>query len=240
MIQIRKAIDRGYTQKPWLDSWHSFSFADYHDPHYMSFGHLRVINQDIVKPGAGFAMHSHHDMEIITYVLQGAVQHRDSMGNHTVIQAGEVQRMTAGSGVQHSEYNASESDSLELLQIWIIPETHGLAPSYQQMKIKPTKSEAGLQWIVAKQPNPDRLTIHQNVNIYRGTSFANKQIEHKIANQHKCWLQVIKGQLSVNQQILEAGDGAGITREETLLINTVSTAEFLLFELGNGDQSEVN
>lgn len=231
MIEIRKAQQRGYTQKPWLDSWHSFSFADYHDPHYMSFGHLRVINQDIVKPGAGFAMHSHHDMEIITYVLRGAVEHRDSMGNHTVIQTGEVQRMTAGSGVQHSEYNASKSDLLELLQIWIIPETQGLVPSYQQMKIKPTKSEAELQWIVAPQSNPDRLSLHQDVNIYRGTSLANKKIEHKVVNQRKCWLQVIKGQLSVNQQILEAGDGAGIRQEETLLIDVVSAAEFLLFDL---------
>lgn len=231
MIQIRKAEDRGYTRTPWLDSWHSFSFADYHDPRYMGFGHLRVINQDIVKPGAGFATHSHHDMEIITYVLHGAVEHRDSMGNHTVIQAGEIQRMTAGSGVQHSEYNASESTLLELLQIWIRPETHGLVPSYQQMQIKPIKSQAELQWIVAKQAGKDKLSIHQDVNIYRGTLLASKKIEHKVANQRNNWLQVIKGQLSVNQQLLAAGDGAGITQEETLLLEATSTAEFLLFDL---------
>jgi quercetin 2,3-dioxygenase len=229
MISIRSANDRGHTKTDWLHGRHSFSFAEYHDPNHMHFGHLRVINEDVVQPGKGFAMHRHHDMEIITYIIEGALEHKDSMGNGSIIKPGEIQRMSAGTGVYHSEFNPSKTETVHLLQIWITPEKIGLTPSYEQKTIQQVKNKFVL--IGSSDGRDNSITIHQNVNLYVAYLSKDSTINYSINTNRKIWIQLIKGIITVNDNALAAGDGAAITHEKQLDISCQQDAELLLFDL---------
>lgn len=230
MISIRKANDRGLTEIDWLHSQHTFSFGNYYDPAQMGFGVLRVINEDRVKPSKGFGTHQHHDMEIISYVISGALSHKDSMGTGSIIKPGEIQRMSAGTGVAHSEFNASSTEPVHFLQIWIQPAKKGLAPSYEQSTLPPNPQNA-LMLIGSPQGGENAIKIHQNVNLYLGCLAASNNLSHPLKNSG--WLQVIKGQITLNNHPLQKGDGAKIENEPLLNINCLTDAEFLLFELEN-------
>lgn len=229
MLKIRPAAARGLTKSAWLDSRHTFSFGEYYEPNFIGFHTLRVINQDIIAPNSGFATHSHKDMEIITYVLKGAIAHKDSLGNETVIKSGEIQRMSAGSGVKHSEYNHSLAESVELLQIWIMPAQKALAPSYQQMTFKPTQT--GLQLLVSDNGAEGALLIHQQAKLFRGYLLAEQMQELPILTNKNIWLQLLSGQLLVNYQLINPGDGMAISDEDLIKLKANETSEFLLFEL---------
>lgn len=229
MIIFRPSIERGLTQTDWLKSQHSFSFADYYDPKHMGFHTLRVINQDIIAPGTGFGLHPHKDMEIITYILQGAVKHLDSMGNETIISRGEIQRMSAGTGVRHGEANASDDEPLELLQIWLLPKQLGIKPSYAQMKIKP--SSQPLQLVISSTGENNSLSINQDADIFMGMLKAKEIIQYHISSKHRVWLQMIKGEILLNDLLMKAGDGAGIVDEKIIKIIADKGCEFLLFDL---------
>lgn len=228
MISIRKSKDRGHMDFGWLNTHHTFSFDQYFDPDYMGFHTLRVINQDIVQPGEGFPTHHHKNMEILTYVLHGAVTHKDSMNNEIMIKAGEIQCMSAGSGVSHSEYNSSDKEILELLQIWILPEKANLEPGYQQIQYD--KDKQGLQLLASKDGADGSILLHQTVKVYRGFFSVAAQLEYP-ADHHHVWIQMIDGQISVNEQLLEKGDGAGISDERNLKFKVEKPSEFLLFDL---------
>lgn len=229
MIILRKSIERGQGQSEWLNSYHTFSFADYHDKAWMRFGHLRVINEDFIQPSCGFDMHPHQDMEIMTYVISGALRHQDSMGTGSVVLPGEIQRMSAGTGVLHSEFNHSKNETLHLLQIWILPEKKGLAPSYEQKKIERALNQFVL--IGSNQPTAQAVTIHQNIQVFAGFFEKNKSITYSLTH-GQAWLQLIKGHIQVNKQELFAGDGIGLYDEEELEIQCITESEFLLFEMG--------
>ncbi len=229
MISLRLAEARGHTKTAWLDSRHSFSFADYRDPNYIHYRSLRVINQDIIQPGKGFAMHPHHDMEILTYILRGNLEHRDSLGNHGIIATGEMQRMTAGTGILHSEFNASNTDPVELLQIWIFPAQKQLVPGYQQQSF--IHSTDKLQKMVSATGEQQTLTIHQDVNVYRGWLLAGQTLNHDIAKDRYLWLQQIGGQLEVEGHVIKPGDGVALQKRTKLSIMALEEAEFLLFDL---------
>ncbi len=228
MIQIRKGKDRGHFDHGWLDTYHTFSFADYYDPEYMGFRALRVINEDRVHPGRGFGTHSHRDMEIVTYVLEGELQHRDSMGTGSIIRPGEVQRMSAGTGVLHSEVNPSRDQSVHLLQIWLLPDRRGLKPEYEQ-KAFPAEERAGRLRLVASPDGSDgSLTIHQDAKILAGT--IRDSVQYDLQPGRYAWLQVARGSLDLNGQTLNAGDGAAIENEPALTLRG-KDAEVLLFDL---------
>jgi len=229
---VRRAKDRGHADHGWLDSWHTFSFADYYDPAHMSFRSLRVINDDRIAPGAGFPSHPHHDMEIITYVLDGAVAHKDSMGNGSVIRPGEVQRMSAGTGVVHSEFNHSQTEPLRLLQIWIKPSQLGLAPGYEQ-KAFSTEERLGRLRLVASPDGADgSVTLQQNARIYAGLLDMGEKTNHAFASSRHAWLQVARGQVRVNNSIeLMEGDGLAVQDAPSLEIEGIDSAEVLLFDL---------
>lgn len=229
MITLRIAEERGHTKTAWLDSRHSFSFADYHDPNHVHYRSLRVINQDIIQPGKGFAMHPHHDMEILTYILRGSLEHRDSLGNHGLITAGEMQRMTAGTGILHSEVNASNTDPVELLQIWLFPAQKQLFPSYQQQSF--IHSTDKLQKMVSATGDQQTLTIHQDVNVYRGWLLTGQTLNHDIVKERYLWLQQISGQLEVEGHLIKPGDGMALQERTKLSIVALEEAEFLLFDL---------
>ncbi len=229
MIQIRKAEDRGHFDHGWLKTYHTFSFADYHDPKWMGFRSLRVINEDYVKPGEGFPTHSHRDMEIITYILEGALEHKDSLGTGSVIKPGEVQRMSAGTGVSHSEYNPSKKETVHLLQIWILPEQEGIKPSYEQKSLE-SNVKNQLQLIVSRE-NGKAVKIHQDVKLYTARLDQNSKLTYPINRKRYGWLQVAKGTVSLNNQTLKAGDGAAIENEETINVNATQPSEILLFDL---------
>jgi redox-sensitive bicupin YhaK (pirin superfamily) len=229
MITLRPAQQRGLSKTNWLNSWHSFSFDQYRDPRYMGFQSLRVINQDIVQPGHGFGMHPHYDMEIITLVLRGSIVHQDSMGNKATIKPGEIQRMSAGTGITHSEFNGSDKDELELLQIWIIPNRGGLTPSYQQNEFDADNS---WQLLGSTDGQQHSIIIHQDVLLYLGQFDQQlKSIDYPIAENRHVWLQMISGAMDVNNQRLTAGDGAAISNEKTLQFAVAQSAKFLLFDL---------
>lgn len=228
MIILRKAIDRGHSQTAWLNSYHTFSFADYQDKSWMSFKHIRVINEDFIQPSQGFGMHSHQDMEIITYLVSGLLKHHDSMGNGSVIMPGEIQRMSAGSGVWHSEFNHSDIEDLHLLQIWILPLKKGIKPGYEQKKID--KALNKLLLIGSNHPTVNAVKIHQNLNLFVGFFEKDKNVKHTLS-QGEAWLQLIKGRIQVNKQDLDAGDGIGFREEDQLLIQCFEPSEFLLFEM---------
>lgn len=229
MISIRKSIDRGTSKTEWLNSFHTFSFADYYDSKFMGIGNLRVINEDTVQPGMGFGKHPHRDMEIISYVVEGSLAHKDSMGTGSTIKPGEIQLMSAGTGVEHSEYNHSNTNPLHFLQIWIIPETTNLTPHYEQKTI--SKVENQLILIGSRDSHPNAVTIHQDVELYAAYLTETNSVKHVFKPGHQGWLQLIKGSIELNGAKLSAGDGAAIIDEDTIKIQCLQNAELLLFDL---------
>jgi quercetin 2,3-dioxygenase len=222
MITIRKSKDRGHAQLGWLESYHSFSFADYYDPQWMGFRSLRVINEDRVAPAQGFGSHPHKDMEIITYVLSGQVKHKDSMGNEGVINPGEIQKMSAGTGVVHSEFNASSKKELHLLQIWITPDAKNLKPVYEQNMLPVDQKNSFLVFPV---------TIRQDAKVFRGRLSKGHELYYELNKDRGAWVQMISGSLSINAHSIEAGDAAQIEKETKLKFTGLNECEFLLFDL---------
>jgi redox-sensitive bicupin YhaK (pirin superfamily) len=231
MIRVRKAKERGHADHGWLDTWHTFSFADYYDPAHMGFRSLRVVNEDRVAPGQGFGMHGHRDMEIVTYVLEGALEHRDSLGTGSILRAGELQHMTAGTGVRHSEFNPSRSEQVHLYQIWLLPERNGLAPSYEQRSFSESERRGELRIVASPDGADGSLTIHQNARLYLSSLEAGKNVVHAMSPGHHAWLQVLRGHVAVNGEPLSAGDGAAISEEESLLVRSKDNSEVMLFDL---------
>lgn len=231
MIEIRSAAARGHADHGWLNTWHSFSFADYYDPNNMGFRSLRVINEDFIAPAMGFGMHPHRDMEIITYVLEGAIRHKDNLGNGSVIVPGEVQRMSAGTGIVHSEFNGSESEQAHLLQIWIMPDKRGAEPGYDQRPFPKTEIDGRLRLVASRDGRDGALSINQDVDLYASSLEAGTRLEHRLAPGRHAWVQVARGVLNINGTTLAAGDGAAISDEERLAIEATESAEFLLFDL---------
>ena len=232
MQAIRQGTDRGYTEMDWLKSWHSFSFGEYHDRGHMGFGPLRVINEDIVAPGGGFPMHGHANMEIITYVLSGQLEHRDSLGNGDVIHPGDVQAMSAGKGILHSEFNPSDTDSVHLLQIWIMPQETGGAPAYRQVTLDPAGADNQWQWLVTADGQNDTLAIRQDATLRAAKLTEGSSITFDRRADKKYWLQVARGKVTLDGHALQAGDGYAVTDEETKgQVTAQADAEILLFEL---------
>jgi quercetin 2,3-dioxygenase len=229
MIIIRKNHERGHSQTDWLTSSHTFSFADYFDPQFMGFGTLRVINEDIVQAGMGFGRHPHNNMEIISYVIEGEIEHKDSMGNGSIIKPGEIQRMSAGVGITHSEFNPSDTEQLHFLQIWIKPDIQQIPPSYEQKTIP--KDHNKLILIGSKESGSNAIYIHQDVQLFVAYMNSNHSVEYEFKKGRKGWIQLIKGTINVNQNALSVGDGAAITEEDTIFITATEDAEFLLFDL---------
>lgn len=233
MFTLRHAQERGKADFGWLDGWHSFSFGEYYDPRHMGFRALRVINEDRIAPGGGFPTHPHRDMEIVTYMLDGALEHRDTLGNHAVIAAGEVQRMTAGTGIRHSEFNASDSGPAHLLQIWILPERAGLTPGYEQRAIAAADKRGRLFPVATPAGGGGAVTIHQDAALYATVLAAGESVTHRIAPGRHVWVQLARGQATVNGVALTVGDGAAISGEDaaTLAGAGDGEAEALLFDL---------
>ena len=232
MITIRKSEDRGHLNYGWLDTYHTFSFDQYYDAAHMHFRTLRVINEDRVAAGKGFPTHSHRDMEIITYILSGSLEHRDSMGNGSVIRPGDVQRMTAGTGVAHSEFNPSDSESVHLLQIWIMPNARNLAPGYEQKFFSEKERQDKLRLIASPDGNDGSVKINQDARMYTALVEPGAKLTHALKEDRYAWLQVARGIVNVNGVELNQGDGAGINREDNLALSAGDRAEFLLFDLG--------
>ena len=232
MITIRKAEDRGHFDFGWLNTYHTFSFGDYYDPKHTRFGTLRVINEDFVQPGHGFPTHGHRDMEIVTYILEGALQHRDSMGTGSIIRRGDAQRMSAGTGVTHSEANPSSDEPVHLLQIWIFPREQGSQPDYEEKKFSDDEKRNRLRLIVSPDGSEGSVRIHQDAKIFASVLDPGQQVEHALADGRDAWLQVAAGSVSVNDNPLKQGDGAGIRKESKITITATEAAEILLFDLG--------
>jgi quercetin 2,3-dioxygenase len=230
-IMVRRAAERGHGDHGWLDTWHTFSFADYHDPRFMGFRVLRVINEDTVAPGGGFPTHGHRDMEIISYVLEGGLQHRDSLGTGSVIRPGDVQRMSAGTGVRHSEFNASTTEPVHFLQIWIEPASRGIAPGYEQKTFADADKRGRLRLVASPDGAEGSVTIHQAARVYATSLAAGEEVEHKLAPGRHAWVQVTRGALLVAGQQLEHGDGAAITGEPAVTLAGERDAEAIVFDL---------
>lgn len=231
MQTIRPSNERGTANFGWLDSKHSFSFGQYLDPNHMGFGPLRVINEDRVAPGAGFGTHGHADMEIISVVLDGALEHKDSMGQTAIIQPGEIQLMSAGTGVRHSEYNASKTDPVHFLQIWIVPEREGLRPSYQQKSFPLAERQNSLRLLGSRDGRDGSITIHRDVDLYGATVDASKELHHDIAAGRGIWVQVIRGALKANGVDLKTGDGFSVSNKPQITLTAIDEAEFLMCDL---------
>ncbi|MFZ0660220.1 MAG: pirin family protein [Candidatus Binataceae bacterium] len=231
MLTVRKADRRGHVQLDWLDSHHTFSFGDYYDPAAMGFSALRVINDDIVAARGGFPTHPHNNMEIVTWVLSGALEHRDSMGNGSVIRPGDAQRMTAGTGVTHSEFNASKTEPVHLLQMWLLPDRRGLAPGYEQRNFAEAERRGMMRLIASPDGADGSVTIHQDARLYDGVLSAGESIEHPLDGKRKGWLHVARGAIKANDVALEAGDGAAIENESALKLTASEQSEVLLFDL---------
>ena len=231
MIQVRKSEERGHFDHGWLNTYHTFSFSEYYDPKHMSFRHLRVINEDFVAPANGFGTHPHENMEIITYIIQGELEHKDSMGNGSVIRPGDVQRMSAGTGVTHSEFNPSKSGRVHLLQIWIFPEKKGIEPSYEQNHFAPESRVNQLRLVASRDGAQGSVTIHQDAKVFVSTLEPGHQLEHSVAKGRSAWIQVIRGALDLNGTELSQGDGAAITEESKLSLRSSKESEFILFDL---------
>jgi len=230
MKTIRKSNERGHAQHGWLDSYHTFSFADYHDPQWPGFRSLRVINDDLILPGHGFGTHPHRDMEIISYVLAGQLQHRDSMGNVRVINPGEFQYMAAGSGVEHSEFNPSKTEATRLLQIWIKPDEKGVKPRYAERNF--AKAETGRLHLVASKTGRDgSFEIHQDAELLLGKLDAGQSVKHSLAKDRHAWVHVAEGEVTVNGSKLSGGDAVAVSEEETLNITARKPSQVLLFDL---------
>lgn len=229
MITIRRSNERGHANHGWLDTYYTFSFSDYYDPQFMGFRDLRVINEDRIEPGQGFPKHGHRDMEIITYMISGELSHRDSMGNEDTIHAGEVQRMTAGTGVLHSEFS-SETDETHLLQIWILPEETRLTPSYEQKKFPAEAKQGQLRLIASRGGTDGSVHINQDAKVFASILNIGDELTHDITGRH-AWIQLINGRLTVNGEPLNAGDGAAVSDEPHLTLKCEDQTEFLLFDL---------
>ncbi|AGY59142.1 pirin family protein [Gloeobacter kilaueensis] len=231
MITLRAADERGHANHGWLDTQHTFSFADYYDPKQMGFRALRVINEDRVMPGAGFGTHPHRDMEIITYILEGALEHKDSMGNGSIIRPGDVQRMSAGTGVTHSEFNPSRSEPVHLLQIWILPSVRGIAPSYEQQHFDAASRQGRFLPVVAGDGREGTLKVHQDMVLYAGLFAAGESARLPLGAGRHGWLQVARGVVDLGGQVLKSGDGAALSDEGALTLTAKEPAEVLLFDL---------
>jgi redox-sensitive bicupin YhaK (pirin superfamily) len=232
MITIRRADERGHANHGWLHSRFTFSFADYHDPAHMGFRALRVINDDHVAAGQGFPTHGHQDMEIITYVLEGSVAHKDSTGTSAIIRPGEVQKMSAGTGVRHSEFNPSKSEDLHLLQIWIVPERRGITPSYEQRAFPPEQLAGKLRRVADHDGGDGAIKINQDVALYATRLQGEQSVTHTLARGRHAWVHVARGDVRLNGEPLHAGDGAAVSEEATITLAAIGSAEVLLFDLG--------
>jgi redox-sensitive bicupin YhaK (pirin superfamily) len=231
MVKIRKSSDRGHANHGWLDTYHTFSFADYYDPKHMGFSVLRVINEDEIAGAAGFPTHAHKDMEIITYIVEGALEHKDSMGTTAVIKPGEVQKMTAGTGVTHSEYNHHKDQKTHLIQIWIIPDKQGYPPSYDQKTYLAQLACSDLVLVASHTGKENTIKVQQDVDIYVGKSASGAGINQKINRNRNAWIQIVKGEMVVNGSPAKAGDGVALSEEENINIVPAKGAEFILFDL---------
>jgi redox-sensitive bicupin YhaK (pirin superfamily) len=231
MPEVRRSTERAHAQHGWLDSYHSFSFADYYDPENMGFGPLRVINEDRVQPGQGFGTHGHRDMEIISYVLEGGLAHEDSMGNGSTIRPGDVQRMSAGTGVMHSEFNPSDREPVHFLQIWIEPAKRGVKPSYEEKRFDADSKRGRLRLIASPDGAEGSVTIHQDARLYAAILEGADAVEHAVAEGRRVYVHVIKGAVEVNGQPLSGGDAIKLTRETRVRLANAKAAEILLFDL---------
>ncbi|MBB3121268.1 pirin family protein [Pseudoduganella violacea] len=231
MLQIRKSEDRGHANHGWLDSHHSFSFADYYDPKHMGFGPLRVINEDRVAPGQGFGTHGHRDMEIISYVLDGALEHKDSMGNGSVLRPGDVQRMTAGSGVRHSEFNHSATDGVHFLQIWVMPSANGIEPGYEEKHFTADSKTGVLRLIASADGRDGSVLMHQDAALYASILNGGPALRHSLADGRLAYVHVVRGSLTVNGERLQGGDAAKLSGETEVVLDNAEAAEILLFDL---------
>lgn len=230
-LTLRRAEERGKANFGWLDSKHTFSFGHYHDANHLGFGPLRVINEDRVAPGGGFPTHPHADMEIISYVFDGALEHKDSLGTGSVIRPGDVQRMSAGTGIRHSEFNASKKDPVHFLQIWIVPEREGLEPSYEQKTFDDQDKRGQLRLIGSRDGRGGSVTIHQDVDLYAAILVSGESVTHELVTGRGAWIQVARGAVSLNGKALKAGDGASVATAGTLRIKGENDAEILLFDM---------
>ncbi len=233
MLAIRPSDERGLANLGWLSSRHTFSFGHYYDPQFMGFGPLRVINEDRVKPGQGFDTHGHSDMEIISYVLDGSLAHKDSLGTGSEIRPGDVQRMTAGTGVRHSEFNASDTDPVHFLQIWILPEREGLEPSYEQKTFGSADKRGRLKLVGSRDGREGSVTIHQDVDLYATLLDADERVRHALRDGRNGWVQVARGSVVLNGNRLSAGDGVALRGAQTVELAGVDDAEVLLFDMGD-------
>lgn len=231
MLNIRKANERGHANLGWLDTHHTFSFADYYDPNHMGFADLRVINDDVIAPGRGFGTHPHRDMEIITYVLEGALEHRDSMGNGSVMRPGDVQRMSAGTGVTHSEFNHSKEEPVHLLQIWLLPDRKDHKPGYEQKHFTDDDKRGRLRLIASNDGDDGSVAVHQDVRVYAALLDGEEAVSHEVEQGRVAWVQIARGTVAVNGQTLEAGDGAAIEAPGSLEFTDGKQGEILLFDM---------
>jgi redox-sensitive bicupin YhaK (pirin superfamily) len=231
MITVRRANERGHADHGWLNTYHTFSFSSYRDPKHVHFRALRVMNEDFVQPGQGFGTHPHDNMEIVTYVLEGALEHRDSMGNGEVLRPGEFQRMSAGTGITHSEFNPSADEPVHLYQIWLFPEEKGIEPSYEQKRFDETERHNQLRLVASRDAAEGSLRIHQDARIYLSSLDRGQSVSHTINAGRHAWLQVLRGAVSLNGQELQTGDGAAVSEESSLTIAADGDAEVMLFDL---------
>ena len=232
MVNVRHAAERGIANFGWLDSRHTFSFGEYHDPKHMGFGPLRVINEDRVSPGQGFGTHGHKDMEIISYVLEGALEHKDSIGTGSVIRPGDVQVMSAGTGIRHSEFNHSKAEPVHFLQIWVVPAREGIAPRYEQKAFPDADKRARLRLVGSSDGHDGSVVVHQDVKIFAALLSSGERVTHTLQSGRKGWLQIVRGALTLNGHDLSAGDGAAVTGEPALSVTAkVDGTEILVFDL---------
>lgn len=231
MLQVRRSNQRGHFDHGWLNTFHTFSFSEYYDPQWTQFRSLRVMNEDVVAPGQGFGMHGHRDMEIITYVLSGQLQHRDSLGNGDILGVGELQHMTAGSGIRHSEFNPSASEPVHLYQIWLLPDRPGLPPRYEQTRFNPQEMAGQLRLVASPDGAEGSLSIHQDARLYLATLETGATVSRALSSDRYAWLQVLRGEVDVGGERLSAGDGAAVSDENELQVAARSAAEVMLFDL---------
>ncbi len=232
MLKLRKSGERGHRKYGWLDTRHTFSFADYHDPAHVHFGNLRVINEDLIAPGAGFGTHPHADMEILSYVVSGSMEHKDSEGNGTVIRPGEIQLMSAGTGIMHSEYNHSKTEPLHLLQIWILPEARGLEPGYDQKRFDHRREPNRLCLLATRAGGEDVVGLNQDVDLYEGALNEGVKLTKTVPAGREVWLQIVSGGLELQGMEMQAGDGCGIRHEKELRFKGLTDSTFLMFDMG--------
>jgi quercetin 2,3-dioxygenase len=232
MMLVRRSDERGGGDHGWLRTRHTFSFADYYDPRWMNFRALRVLNEDVVEPGHGFPRHSHRDAEIVSLVLEGSLEHKDSLGSGSVIRPGDVQRMSAGTGVSHSEYNPSKSERLHFLQIWFLPDRQGYAPSYEQRAFSEEQRRDRLALLASNDGREGSVTLHQDADLYMGTLTPGKELDHDLASGRYAWVQVTRGRVRAFDQELGAGDGAAIGEERKIALTALEPSEVVLFDLG--------